>query len=187
VVDVVDEGNVVDEGGDVPPDDPPSHADTTHATTTRALATARTARSLADGRTEVRAHDPAYDAHMLDHLSIQCRDVGASAAFYDAVLAALGGERVLDFGEVIGYGRDMRPTFFIGPLTTGEPNREVHIAFEAPDRAAVRAFFDVAVGRGAEPLHEPREWPEYHPTYYGGFVRDPDGNNVEAVCHRPEE
>jgi catechol 2,3-dioxygenase-like lactoylglutathione lyase family enzyme len=54
------------------------------------------------------------------------------------------------------------------------------------DRAAVRAFFDAAVGAGAEVLHEPREWPEYHPAYYGAFVRDPDGNNIEAVCHRPE-
>jgi predicted lactoylglutathione lyase len=50
----------------------------------------------------------------------------------------------------------------------------------------VRAFFDAAVGAGAEPLHEPRVWPEYHPNYYGAFVRDPDGNNVEAVCHTPE-
>ena len=50
----------------------------------------------------------------------------------------------------------------------------------------VRAFFDAAVGAGAEVLHEPRLWPEYHPHYYGAFVRDPDGNNVEAVCHRPE-
>ena len=74
----------------------------------------------------------------------------------------------------------------MGPLTTGEPNREVHIAFEADDRASVRAFFEAAVNRGAEVLHEPRVWPEYHPDYYGAFVRDPDGNNVEAVCHRPE-
>jgi catechol 2,3-dioxygenase-like lactoylglutathione lyase family enzyme len=123
---------------------------------------------------------------MLDHLSIQCADATASTAFYDAVLAPLGGGRVLDFGEVIGYGRPQRPTFWIGPLTTGESNREVHIAFEAADRAAVRAFFDAAVQCGAEVLHEPRVWPEYHPNYYGGFVRDPDGNNVEAVCHLPE-
>ena len=68
----------------------------------------------------------------------------------------------------------------------GEPNREVHIAFVAADRAAVRAFFEAAVAAGAEVLHEPRVWPEYHPTYYGAFVRDPDGNNVEAVCHSPE-
>ena len=120
---------------------------------------------------------------MLDHLSIQCADVEASKAFYDAVLGALGGGRVMDFGEVVGYGRPERPTFWIGPLTTGEPNRESHIAFEAADRAAVHAFFDAAVGLGAEVLHEPRVWPEYHPNYYGAFVRDPDGNNVEAVCH----
>ena len=79
-----------------------------------------------------------------------------------------------------------RPTFWIGPLTTGEPNREAHIAFEAPNRAAVGAWFEAAKAAGAEVLHEPRVWPEYHPTYYGAFVRDPDGNNVEAVCHAPE-
>jgi catechol 2,3-dioxygenase-like lactoylglutathione lyase family enzyme len=122
---------------------------------------------------------------VLDHLSIQCADVAASAAVYDAVLGALGGGRKMDFGQVVGYGVD-RPTFWIGPLTTGEPNREVHIAFQANDRAAVRAFFETAVARGATVLHEPRVWPEYHPNYYGGFVRDPDGNNVEAVCHAPE-
>jgi catechol 2,3-dioxygenase-like lactoylglutathione lyase family enzyme len=78
---------------------------------------------------------------VLDHLSIQVRDVAASAAFYDTVLAPLGGQRKLDFGA--------------------------------------------AVGLGAEVLHEPRVRPEYHPTYYGAYVRDPDGNNVEAVCHAP--
>jgi catechol 2,3-dioxygenase-like lactoylglutathione lyase family enzyme len=120
---------------------------------------------------------------MLDHVSIQCADVAAAAAFYDAALGPLGGGRAMDFGEVIGYGKDGRPTFWIGPLTTGQPNREVHICFEAEDRAAVRAFFDAAVATGAEVLHEPRVFPEYHPNYYGGFVRDPDGNNVEACNH----
>jgi catechol 2,3-dioxygenase-like lactoylglutathione lyase family enzyme len=123
---------------------------------------------------------------VLDHLSIQCADPAASAAFYDSVLATLGDERVMQFEPVIGYGVAGHPTFWIGPLTTGEPNREIHVAFAAEDRAAVRAFFDAAVGSGAEVLHEPRLWPEYHPDYYGAFVRDPDGNNVEAVCHRPE-
>jgi catechol 2,3-dioxygenase-like lactoylglutathione lyase family enzyme len=120
---------------------------------------------------------------MLDHLSIQCADVAASAAFYDAVLAPLGGQRVMEFGDVIGYGSGGKPSFWIGPLTTGEPNREIHVAFVADDRAAVQAFFDSAVAVGAEVLHEPRLWPEYHPGYFGAFVRDPDGNNVEAVCH----
>jgi len=123
---------------------------------------------------------------MLDHLSIQCADVNQSAAFYDAVLGPLGGSRVMDFGEVIGFGLPPKPDFWIGPQSTGEGFREAHIAFAAPDRAAVRAFFDAAVDAGAEVLHEPRIWPEYHATYYGAFVRDPDGNNVEAVCHTPE-
>ena len=125
---------------------------------------------------------------MLDHLAIQCADHAVSAAFYDTVLAPLGGARIFDLPHgAIGYGVGNQPTFWIGPLTTGEPNREVHVAFQAADRAAVRAFFEAAVTLGAEVLHEPRVWPEYHPSYYGAFVRDPDGNNVEAVCHRPED
>ena len=89
----------------------------------------------------------------------------------------------MDFGEVVGYGVGGKPDFWIGPRATGEGFREAHIAFEAADSAAVRAFFDAAVGAGCEVLHEPRLWPEYHPGYFGAFVRDPDGNNVEAVCH----
>jgi catechol 2,3-dioxygenase-like lactoylglutathione lyase family enzyme len=123
---------------------------------------------------------------MLDHLAIQCADVPTSAAFYDTVLAPLGGRRLLDFGEVIGFGVAPKPDFWLGPRSTGEGFRESHIAFAAPDRATVRAFFDAAVAAGAKVLHEPRVWPEYHPAYYGAFVRDPDGNNVEAVCHTPE-
>jgi len=123
---------------------------------------------------------------VLDHVSLQCVDMVASARFYDAVLAPLGGVRIMDFGNVIGYGVPPQPDFWIGAQTTGEGFRESHIAFTAPDRAAVRAFFDAAVAAGAEVLHQPKEWPEYHQHYYGAFVRDPDGNNVEAVSHRPE-
>jgi catechol 2,3-dioxygenase-like lactoylglutathione lyase family enzyme len=123
---------------------------------------------------------------MLDHLAIQCADVAASAAFYDRVLATIGGQRILDFGEVMGFGVPPMPDFWLGPQNTGEGFRESHIAFTAPNRAAVDEFFATAVSAGAEALHEPRVWPEYHPNYYGGFVRDPDGNNVEAVCHQPE-
>ena len=123
---------------------------------------------------------------MLDHVSIQCADVAASAAFYDATFAPLGVNRIMDFGTFIGYGVKDKPSFWIGEQTTGGPNRENHLAFTAPDRATVRAWFDVAVAAGAEVLYEPKEWPVYHPNYYGAFVRDPDGNNVEAVCHYPE-
>jgi len=124
---------------------------------------------------------------MLDHLSIQCADVKASAAFYDTVLPAVGGRRLMEFGDVIGYGVPPMPDFWLGPRNTGEGFRESHIAFTAPSRAAVSEFFRLAVGAGAEVLHEPRAWPEYHPGYYAAFVRDPDGNNVEAVCHLPEQ
>jgi catechol 2,3-dioxygenase-like lactoylglutathione lyase family enzyme len=123
---------------------------------------------------------------MLDHVGFQCADMARSAAFYDTVLAPLGATRLMDYGVAIGYGRPPKPDFWISEFNSGEGFRESHIAFEAPDRATVRAFFDVAVAAGAEVLHEPRVWPEYHPDYYGAFVRDPDGNNVEAVCHGPE-
>jgi catechol 2,3-dioxygenase-like lactoylglutathione lyase family enzyme len=89
----------------------------------------------------------------------------------------------MDFGDAIGYGNPPKPDFWIAPVNTGEGFRESHLAFNAADRASVRAFFDSAVALGAEVLHEPRIWPEYHADYYGAFVRDPDGNNVEAVCH----
>jgi catechol 2,3-dioxygenase-like lactoylglutathione lyase family enzyme len=123
---------------------------------------------------------------VLDHLGIQCADLGASAAFYDAVLAPLGFRRLMDFEVAIGYGAD-KPDFWIGRFDSGDGFRESHIAFQAADRAAVDAFFAAAVATGAEVLHEPRLHPEYHEKYYGAFVRDPDGNNVEAVSHRGEE
>jgi catechol 2,3-dioxygenase-like lactoylglutathione lyase family enzyme len=123
---------------------------------------------------------------VLDHLGIQCADLPASAAFYEAVLSPLGATRLMDFGVAIGFGIPPKPDFWISQLDAGDGFRESHIAFVASDRATVRAFFDAAVAVGAEVLHEPRLWPEYHAEYYGAFVRDPDGNNVEAVCHWPE-
>ncbi len=92
----------------------------------------------------------------------------------------------VDFGAVVGFGVDGQPEFWIGPQQTGEGFRETHIAFAAPDRNSVRAFFDAAVATGAEVLYEPRVWPEYHENYYAAFERDPGGNNVEAVSHVPE-
>jgi catechol 2,3-dioxygenase-like lactoylglutathione lyase family enzyme len=123
---------------------------------------------------------------VLDHLGIQCADLAASAAFYDAALAPLGFRRLMEFDVAIGYGAG-KPDFWIGVFDSGEGFRESHIAFQAADRAAVDAFFAAAVATGAEVLHEPRLHPEYHDKYYGAFVRDPDGNNVEAVSHRGEE
>jgi len=126
---------------------------------------------------------------VLDHLGINCDDVDASAVFYDAVLAPLGSKRVMEFevpgGRVVGYGIAPKATFWIAPNAEGPANRETHIAFVASTRDEVRAFFEAAVSTGAEVLHEPRVFPEYHEHYYGAFVRDPNGHNVEAVCHAP--
>jgi catechol 2,3-dioxygenase-like lactoylglutathione lyase family enzyme len=123
---------------------------------------------------------------MLAHVSIQCADFDRSAAFYDTVLAPLGGRRIMEVEDAIGYGVPPAANFWIGRQQTGDGFRETHLAFLAPDRAAVDAFVEAARRSGAEILHEPRVWPEYHETYYGGFVRDPDGNNVEAVYFSSE-
>jgi catechol 2,3-dioxygenase-like lactoylglutathione lyase family enzyme len=123
---------------------------------------------------------------VIDHFGINCNDMAASTAFYDKVLGVLGHTRLMDFDVAIGYGTDM-PAFWISAWEDTAPNREVHIAFTAPDADTVRAFHAAALELGAEELHAPRMWPEYHPGYFGAFVRDPDGNNVEAVCHTASE
>ena len=120
---------------------------------------------------------------MIDHFGINCADLQKTASFYDNVLATLGHRRLLDFEVAVGYGTD-KPDFWLSTFEGVGPNREVHVAFTAPDADGVRAFFQAAVDQGAEVLHEPRLWPEYQEQYYGAFVRDPEGNNLEAVCHR---
>ncbi|WP_183095874.1 VOC family protein [Nocardioides stalactiti] len=119
---------------------------------------------------------------MIDHLGINCADLEASKRFYDTVLATLGYRRLMDFDVAVGYGKD-KPDFWLSAYEDMPPNREVHIAFQAADPAAVEAFFETARSLGAETLHAPRLWPEYHERYFGAFVRDLDGNNIEAVCH----
>jgi catechol 2,3-dioxygenase-like lactoylglutathione lyase family enzyme len=123
---------------------------------------------------------------MLDHLSIQVTDVEAAAAFYVRVFAPLGVREAMRFdraGLVVGLsGADGFPHFWLGPAAA-PAGREAHIAFTAPSRAAVDEVHAAAVAAGAEILHAPRVWPEYHPGYYGVFLRDLDGNNVEAVHH----
>lgn len=122
---------------------------------------------------------------MFDHLGIQTADVAASKAFYSSLLAPLGISAVMDYGVAVGFaGEDGKPEFWIGQLSDGAGREEIHVAFAAADRSVVEAFHAAAVGLGAEILHAPKEWPEYHDGYYGAFVRDLDGNNIEAVCHR---
>jgi len=124
---------------------------------------------------------------MLDHIGLQAKDVEASLAFYLRTFAAIGMREAMRFPYhdtiAVGLsGHDGVPVFWLGP-PTGDETRELHIAFRAPDRAAVDAVHEAAVAAGVEVLHAPREWPEYHPGYYAVFLRDPDGHNVEAVHH----
>lgn len=121
---------------------------------------------------------------MFDHVSLQCDDLDASRRFYETLLGPLGITVVMEFGDVLALGGpDGAPKFWLGKQTTGGTQREIHIAFTAPNRATVDTVHRTARELGAEVLHEPKEWPEYHPGYYAVFVRDPDGNNVEAVSH----
>jgi catechol 2,3-dioxygenase-like lactoylglutathione lyase family enzyme len=124
---------------------------------------------------------------VIDHLALQVEDVDAAANFYLSVFAALGVREAMrqthDEGTVVGLsGPDGFPRLWFGPLV--DPGvRPVHLALTAPSREAVDAVHAAAQEAGTEILHEPRIWPEYHAGYYGVFLRDLDGNNVEAVHH----
>jgi len=119
--------------------------------------------------------------------AVQVAEVEASLAFYLRTFAPIGMREVMRFPHgdtfVVGLsGPDGIPNFWLSPAT-GPEARELHLAFRAPDRHAVDAVHDASVTAGTEVLHPPREWPEYHPGYYGVFLRDLDGHNVEAVHH----
>lgn len=127
---------------------------------------------------------------MLDHVGISVRDVARSRAFYLAALAPLGYGIAMEAGDdgkggatYIGFGAG-KPEFWIG--VGAPPTVHSHIAFTAPDRGAVDAFYKAALAAGGRDNGPPGLRPHYHPHYYGAFVFDPDGLNVEAVCHNPE-
>jgi catechol 2,3-dioxygenase-like lactoylglutathione lyase family enzyme len=126
---------------------------------------------------------------MIDHIGIVVGDYEAARRFYDAALGALGAGPVMSVPEeftggakVVGYGRD-KPDFWISDC--GEPGPGRHIAFSARSRAEVDAFHAAALAAGGRDNGAPGLRPHYHENYYGAFVFDPDGNNVEAVCHLP--
>jgi len=121
---------------------------------------------------------------MLDHLGIRVSDYAKSKRFYESALAPLGYEVVMEFGgSAAGLGAAGKPDFWISP---GEMSGPIHIAFASPDRATVAAFHEAAIAAGGTDNGAPGLRPQYHPNYYGAFVFDPDGNNIEAVCHEPE-
>jgi catechol 2,3-dioxygenase-like lactoylglutathione lyase family enzyme len=120
---------------------------------------------------------------VIDHVVIGVDDIDVAKAFYQRALAPLGVELVLDLPGYVGFGDHGRPWFFVA---TREPTRRVHVAFAAADRATVDAFHAAALAAGGVDNGAPGPRPIYHQHYYGAFVLDPDANNIEAVCHRPE-
>lgn len=131
--------------------------------------------------------DNANNAPTLDHIGLQVSDFARAKEFYSAALQPLGIKLQMEFpneaGGVAGFGR-CKPEFWIAAGKT--PTSPFHIAFHAANRAQVDAFYKAAIAAGARDNGAPGLRPQYHPNYYGAFVIDPDGHNVEAVCHYPE-
>jgi len=128
---------------------------------------------------------------LLDHVSLGVGNLEKSRAFYDAALKPLGCRRVYDLDMLSGYGaREDKPSFWIAGPAALElnvvPSAGSHVAFAAESRAAVDAFYAAAMANGGRDNGKPGLRPEYHESYYGAFVLDPDGHHIEAVCHNPE-
>jgi catechol 2,3-dioxygenase-like lactoylglutathione lyase family enzyme len=119
---------------------------------------------------------------VLDHVSLPVRDLAASRRFYESALAPLGIGVMLEYPEAIGFGSRGMPYFWIAARA---PAAGVHVALTAPDRPTVDAFHAAAVAAGGRDNGAPGLRAHYHPSYYGAFVLDPDGHNIEAVCHLP--
>ena len=126
---------------------------------------------------------------MIDHIGFPVSDYDRSMAFYTAALAPLGYGLIMEVeqtehdAKAAGFGTDGKPDFWIGG--EGGIGKPLHIAIVATDRAAVDAFYRAALAAGGQDNGAPGLRAHYHPTYYGAFVRDPDGHNIEAVCHAP--
>jgi catechol 2,3-dioxygenase-like lactoylglutathione lyase family enzyme len=127
---------------------------------------------------------------MIDHSGISVAHIGKAIAFYDQALAALGfsmlaevPKEYTDGKRVVGYGAQ-RPQFWLSEGETQKP--PLHFAFSASNRAAVDAFYEAALNAGGSDNGAPGPRPHYHENYYGAFVLDPEGNNIEAVCHKAE-
>lgn len=123
---------------------------------------------------------------MIDHTGVTVSDLHKSRSFYEQALAPLGYAMLFEVpgGVGMGFGEPPKPDFW---LIGGAPNDpRVHVAFRAKDRAAVEAFYRAALAAGGKDNGKPGIREHYHPNYFGAFVLDPDGHNVEAVCHSPE-
>jgi catechol 2,3-dioxygenase-like lactoylglutathione lyase family enzyme len=121
---------------------------------------------------------------ILDHIGVAVRDFSKSSVFYRRALAPLGIETMLQGEGWAMLGKDGKPEFWFG--VHGIPPGPIHIAFAAENREQVRAFYRAALAAGGRDNGAPGIRAQYHPNYYGAFVFDPDGHNIEAVCHKPE-
>ena len=119
-------------------------------------------------------------SHVLDHVGLAVSDLAAARAFYAAALEPLGFGVVMEFPGVIALGLPQQPELW---MHQGAPSAPIHIAFHAADRERVDAFHAAAMAAGGTDNGAPGVRPQYHPGYYGAYVLDPDGNNVEAVHH----
>jgi catechol 2,3-dioxygenase-like lactoylglutathione lyase family enzyme len=135
---------------------------------------------------------------MLDHVSLRVSDHPRSRQFYEATLAPLGYVLAMENDSGAGFSKGYIPSFWIkrgdvatvdgaAPIGSGCGGPALHVAFAADDRRAVDAFHRAALSAGARDNGAPSLHPEYHANYYGAFVLDPDGYNIEAVCHKAED
>jgi catechol 2,3-dioxygenase-like lactoylglutathione lyase family enzyme len=127
---------------------------------------------------------------MIDHIGFPVSDYQSAKAFYLEALAPLGYGLVMEVtqeehadAQAAGFGANGKPDFWIGG--EGGLNRPMHVAIQANDRATVDAFYKAAIAAGGHDNGAPGIRAHYHPNYYGAFVLDPDGHNIEAVCHAP--
>ncbi len=121
---------------------------------------------------------------MIDHLSVPVSAFATSKAFYSKALAPLGYALLMEFDDAAGFGVGQKPDFWI--VAAKAPPTPIHVALAATRRADVDAFHKAALAAGGRDNGAPGLRTHYHPTYYGAFVLDPDGHNIEAVCHGPE-
>ncbi len=118
---------------------------------------------------------------MIDHVGIPVSDIARSKQFFIAALTPLGYKVIRDLGEAVGMGTETRADFWMGKAQPGSPS---HIAFSASERSLVDAFYKAAIAAGGRDNGKPGIRAQYAPYYYGAFVFDPDGNNIEVVCRK---
>jgi catechol 2,3-dioxygenase-like lactoylglutathione lyase family enzyme len=121
---------------------------------------------------------------IIDHIGFGVADFDKSKQFYIKCLAPLGITLLHEENDSVGFGKNHKAVYWFGPRH--EPCQKMHVAFVAESRAQVDEFYQAALAAGGKDNGAPGIREIYHPTYYGAFVLDPDGHNIEAVCHNPE-